>query len=159
MWQKVMLPMLIWRWTLPTRHLKHGVMRFQPPVPDYCLSWQIWLRSILRNLAQILTLDNGKPLLYSRHECGAAAHILRHFAGFATKVEGRQVPVSGAPNGAFLNYTCVTLLACVGLIVPWNFPLTMVYLETCTCHGGRLYRHSKTCRANPTDCSAFDAAF
>lgn len=76
-------------------------------------------------LAQIITLDNGKPLLYARHECQGAINILRYFAGFATKVEGRTVPVSAAPTGNFLNYTLRDPVGVCGLIVPWNFPLTM----------------------------------
>lgn len=75
--------------------------------------------------AQIITLDNGKPLLYSRHECQGAVNILRYFAGFATKVEGRTAPVSAAPAGSFLNYTLRDPVGVCGFIVPWNFPLTM----------------------------------
>lgn len=102
-----------WRYEIPATHAK--------------LLYQLadLVEKHTEELAQILTLDNGKPLLYSRHECGGAAHILRYFAGFATKVEGRQVPVSGAPQGTFLNYTLRDPVGVCGLIVPWNFPLTM----------------------------------
>ncbi|MCH4243365.1 aldehyde dehydrogenase family protein [Acinetobacter gerneri] len=76
-------------------------------------------------LAQIITLENGKPLLYSRRECLGAINLLRYFAGFATKIEGRTVPVSTAPTANFLNYTLRDPVGVCALIVPWNFPLTM----------------------------------
>lgn len=83
------------------------------------------IESKSEELAQIITLDNGKPLLYARHECAGAIGILRYFAGFASKIEGRTAPVSSAPVGSFLNYTLRDPVGVCGFIVPWNFPLTM----------------------------------
>jgi len=74
-------------------------------------------------LAQIESLDNGKPVGLARHVDvrGAAAH-LRYFAGWPTKIEGGVLPVS-APN--MLCYTRHEPVGVCAQIVPWNFPLLM----------------------------------
>lgn len=74
-------------------------------------------------LAEIESLDNGKPVKLARHVdvAGTVAH-LRYFAGWPTKIEGAVLPVS-APN-----MHCYTRKEPVGVcaqIVPWNFPLLM----------------------------------
>lgn len=101
--------------------------RYESPITRAKLIYKLadLIEQKTEELAQIITLDNGKPLLYSRHECMAAVNILRYFAGFSTKVEGRTAPVSAAPGGSFLNYTLRDPVGVCGLIVPWNFPLTM----------------------------------
>src|SRR5579871_2295360 len=74
-------------------------------------------------LAQIESLDNGKPVNLARYVdvAGTIAH-LRYFAGWPTKIEGAVLPVT-APN-----IHCYTRREPVGVcaqIVPWNFPLLM----------------------------------
>ncbi len=74
-------------------------------------------------LAQIESLDNGKPVGLARYVDlnGTIAHI-RYFAGWPTKIEGAVLPVT-APN-----VHCYTRREPVGVcaqIVPWNFPLLM----------------------------------
>lgn len=103
------------------------IWRYEAPITRAKLLYKLadLIEQRTEELAQIITLDNGKPLLYSRHECAGAVNILRYFAGFATKIEGRTVPVSSAPTGSFLNYTLRDPVGVCGLIVPWNFPLTM----------------------------------
>ncbi|HEX3692710.1 MAG TPA: aldehyde dehydrogenase family protein [Solirubrobacteraceae bacterium] len=76
-----------------------------------------------QELAEIESLDNGKPVKLARFVdvAGTIAH-LRYFAGWATKVEGGVLPVT-APN--MLCYTRREPVGVCGLIVPWNFPLLM----------------------------------
>jgi len=74
-------------------------------------------------LAQIESLDNGKPVTLAQHVdvAGAVAH-LRYFAGWPTKIEGGVLPVS-VPN-----MHCYTRREPVGVcaqVIPWNFPLLM----------------------------------
>jgi phenylacetaldehyde dehydrogenase len=79
-------------------------------------------------LAQLESLDNGKPLAVARGaDVPLAADNIRYFAGWATKVEGETIPVSVpfAPGARFLNYTLREPIGVVGQIVPWNFPLLM----------------------------------
>ncbi len=74
-------------------------------------------------LAELETLDNGKPLRVSRR--GDLPYVSKHFryyAGWASKLEGSTVPVS-IPN--HFVYTLREPVGVVGLIIPWNFPLLM----------------------------------
>ena len=74
-------------------------------------------------LAQLETLDNGKPIKYSRaSDVPLTADHFRYFAGWATKLEGDTIPVS-IPN--MFTYTLREPMGVVGQIIPWNFPLQM----------------------------------
>ncbi len=74
-------------------------------------------------LALLETLDNGKPIRYSRTiDVPQATDHFRYFAGWASKLEGNTIPVS-IPN--MLTYTLREPLGVVGQIIPWNFPLQM----------------------------------
>src|SRR5271170_1941594 len=76
-------------------------------------------------LAQLETLDNGKPLLFSRIvDVPSAAAAFRYMAGWATKIEGTTIPIS-SPQGKFFAYTLREPVGVVGQIIPWNFPLIM----------------------------------
>ncbi|KNE22075.1 aldehyde dehydrogenase family protein [Virgibacillus pantothenticus] len=73
-------------------------------------------------LAQLETLDNGKPYQIALEDdiAGTVEHF-RYYAGWATKVLGQTVPIS--PD--YLNYTVHEPVGVVGQIIPWNFPLSM----------------------------------
>ncbi len=74
-------------------------------------------------LAELETLDNGKPLKTSaRVDVPQAVRHFRYYAGWASKIEGSTIPVS-FPNQ--LVYTVREPMGVVGLIIPWNFPLLM----------------------------------
>jgi len=76
-------------------------------------------------LAQLITLENGKPIGNARGEAASAANIIRYFAGWPSKIEGSTLPVSPASGNPMLNYTLREPVGVCALIVPWNFPLTM----------------------------------
>jgi acyl-CoA reductase-like NAD-dependent aldehyde dehydrogenase len=72
-------------------------------------------------LAEIETLDNGKPYRESRRgDIPLAANHFRYFAGLAPTIGGRTVPVSAR---SMFNYTLREPVGVVAAIVPWNFPL------------------------------------
>lgn len=48
---------------------------------------------------------------------------LRYFAGWADKLEGRQIPTAGFMGRPTLNYTVREAVGVAALIVPWNAPL------------------------------------
>lgn len=74
-------------------------------------------------LAMLETLDNGKPIRYSKaSDVPLTADHFRYFAGWATKIEGETIPVS-IPN--MMTYTLREPLGVVGQIIPWNFPMQM----------------------------------
>lgn len=73
-------------------------------------------------LAELETLDNGKPIFESRYvDMPMVVDVLRYYAGLATKIHGETVNTFEA---AF-TYTLREPLGVVGLIVPWNFPLLL----------------------------------
>src|SRR5688572_4005491 len=77
-----------------------------------------------QELAELESLDNGKPLAYALGVDVAltVAHF-RYFAGWPTKVEGEVIPVGGG-DGMFV-YTRKEPVGVCGQIIPWNFPLMM----------------------------------
>ncbi|PKR82636.1 aldehyde dehydrogenase family protein [Heyndrickxia camelliae] len=73
-------------------------------------------------LAQLETLDNGKPISEtSNADIPLAIEHMRYYAGWSTKITGQTIPVSGP----FFNYTRHEAVGVVGQIIPWNFPLLM----------------------------------
>lgn len=74
------------------------------------------------HIAELETLDNGKPISEARLDVDASVNHFRYYAGWTTKIEGATIPVS-VPNQ--LVYTKREPLGVIGLITPWNFPLSM----------------------------------
>ena len=73
-------------------------------------------------LAQLETLDNGKPIAETTNaDVPLAIDHMRYYAGWSTKIVGQTIPVSGN----FFNYTRHEAVGVVGQIIPWNFPLLM----------------------------------
>jgi acyl-CoA reductase-like NAD-dependent aldehyde dehydrogenase len=72
-------------------------------------------------LAQLETLDNGKPVRESKIDIRGVAEHFRYHAGWCSKLQGATIPVS--LPGTYLNYTVREPVGVVGAIVPWNFPL------------------------------------
>lgn len=79
-------------------------------------------------LAQLETLDNGKPLAVAKvADVALAADMFRYMAGWATKIEGNTISlnVPYSPGSEFHAYTLKEPIGVVGQIIPWNFPLLM----------------------------------
>jgi len=73
-------------------------------------------------LAQLETLDNGKPITESRYvDVAQTAETYRYYAGWATKLEGETINA----NSNFFTYTLREPVGVVGQIIPWNFPMLM----------------------------------
>lgn len=73
-------------------------------------------------LAQLETLDNGKPIRETMHaDIPLSIEHFRYYAGWATKIVGQTIPV----QGNYFNYTRHEPVGVVGSIIPWNFPLMM----------------------------------
>jgi len=74
-------------------------------------------------LAQIETLDNGKPINESRYvDVPQTVETFRYYAGWATKLEGETINA----NTNFFTYTLREPVGVVGQIIPWNFPMLML---------------------------------
>lgn len=88
------------------------------------LMWRIadLVEKNIDELAEIETLDNGKPISESRNiDMPMVVDVLRYFAGLATKIQGETVNTF---ETAF-TYTLREPVGVVGLIIPWNFPLLL----------------------------------
>ncbi|MGA7841038.1 MAG: aldehyde dehydrogenase family protein [Candidatus Acidiferrales bacterium] len=84
------------------------------------------LQKHLEEFAQLESLDNGKPLKIARvADLPLSIDHFRYYAGWATKIEGHTVPMSGWKQGMFHAYTMREPVGVVGQIIPWNFPLLM----------------------------------
>jgi aldehyde dehydrogenase (NAD+) len=76
----------------------------------------------LDELSALESLDNGKPLKDARTgDLPGAIACYRYYAGWADKIEGKTIPVSGN----YFTYTRHEPVGVVGQIIPWNFPLMM----------------------------------
>jgi aldehyde dehydrogenase (NAD+) len=73
-------------------------------------------------IAEIETLDNGKPIFESRYvDLPTVCEVFRYYAGWATKIHGETI--NSRPNA--FTYTLREPLGVVAAIVPWNFPLLL----------------------------------
>ena len=74
-------------------------------------------------LAALETLDNGKPIRDSLTiDLPYTVETFRYFAGYADKMYGQTIPVSGN----YFTYTRREPVGVAGQIIPWNFPMLMV---------------------------------
>jgi phenylacetaldehyde dehydrogenase len=97
-----------------------------PPARRAELLWELGTRisELADELAQLETLDNGKPLGEAHAvDIPLCSSLFRYYAGWATKIEGQTIPL--AAGGEFHTYTRREAVGVVAAIIPWNFPLLM----------------------------------
>src|SRR5438552_4497679 len=81
------------------------------------------IESRIDELAELETLDNGKPISESRHgDLPLLIDCFRYYAGWADKIHGQTIPV----RGNYFTYTRREPVGVAGQIIPWNFPMMMV---------------------------------
>ncbi len=86
------------------------------------MKWADLIDEKQQAMAQLEVLDTGKPIVEALgYDIPSAAAIIRYFAGWADKLEGRTIPVSGP----YFTHTRREPVGVCGLIIPWNFPLAM----------------------------------
>lgn len=72
-------------------------------------------------MASLETLDNGKPYNNAVGDFRFSIKVIRYYAGWADKNQGKTIPVDG-------DYFCYTRHEPVGIcgqIIPWNYPFLM----------------------------------
>ncbi|MET3769449.1 acyl-CoA reductase-like NAD-dependent aldehyde dehydrogenase [Marisediminicola sp. UYEF4] len=72
------------------------------------------------NLAALEVTNSGHPIGQARWEAGHVRDVLNYYAAAPERMLGQQIPVAGGINVTFLEPVGV-----VGIIVPWNFPMTI----------------------------------
>jgi acyl-CoA reductase-like NAD-dependent aldehyde dehydrogenase len=78
------------------------------------------LAAAREELATLEARNAGKPIADARGEMDMVAATFRYYAGAPERLLGDTIPVSGGQA-----FTVREPLGVVGLIVPWNFPLTI----------------------------------
>ncbi len=80
------------------------------------------IESQIDELAELETLDNGKPIRESRNaDLPLVIDCFRYYAGWADKIHGQTIPI----RGRHFCYTRREPVGVAGQIIPWNFPLLM----------------------------------
>jgi acyl-CoA reductase-like NAD-dependent aldehyde dehydrogenase len=72
------------------------------------------------DLATLEARNAGKPISDARGEMAMVVETFRFYAGAPERLTGKTIPVSGG-----IDMTFREPLGVVGLITPWNFPLTI----------------------------------
>ena len=73
-----------------------------------------------RDLATLESRNAGKPIADARGEMAMVVQTFRYYAAGPERLLGQTIPVAGGVDMTFREP-----LGVVGLIVPWNFPLTI----------------------------------
>ena len=74
----------------------------------------------LENLATTEMRNSGHPITQARWEAGHVRDVLNYYAAAPERLFGRQIPVAGG-----LDVTFHEPIGVVGVITPWNFPMTI----------------------------------
>jgi acyl-CoA reductase-like NAD-dependent aldehyde dehydrogenase len=78
------------------------------------------LEDRVEELATLEARNVGKPIADARAELGMVVETFRYYAAAPERLTGKTIPVAGGVDMTFREP-----LGVVGLIVPWNFPLTI----------------------------------
>lgn len=76
--------------------------------------------SAIEELAQLEVRNSGHPIGSARWEAGHVRDVLTYYAGAPERLIGAQIPVAGG-----IDVTFHEPLGVIGVIVPWNFPMTI----------------------------------
>jgi acyl-CoA reductase-like NAD-dependent aldehyde dehydrogenase len=74
----------------------------------------------VEELAVIEVRNSGHPISQARWEAGHVRDVLAYYSAAPERLFGRQIPVAGG-----LDVTFQEPLGVVGVITPWNFPMTI----------------------------------
>ena len=74
----------------------------------------------IEELANLEVRNSGHPIGQARWEAGHVRDVLNYYAAAPERMIGRQIPVAGG-----LDVTFLEPIGVVGIIVPWNFPMTI----------------------------------
>ena len=76
-------------------------------------------------LANLESLDNGKPFENAKGDMYFCTMLLRYYAGYADKAHGRTIPTE--PN--MFSYVRKEPIGVCGQIIPWNYPALMTVFK------------------------------
>lgn len=76
--------------------------------------------SAVEELARLETANSGHPITQARAEAAQVRDVLDYYAGVPERLIGQQIPVTDG-----MNITFHEPIGVIGVITPWNFPLTI----------------------------------
>ena len=74
----------------------------------------------IENLAQLEVRNSGHPISQARWEANHVRNVLDYYSAAPERMLGKQIPVPGG-----IDVTFNEPLGVVGIITPWNFPMTI----------------------------------
>lgn len=74
----------------------------------------------LETLAQLEVRNSGHPIGQARWEANHVRNVLEYYSASPERLLGKQIPVAGG-----IDITFNEPLGVVGIITPWNFPMTI----------------------------------
>jgi acyl-CoA reductase-like NAD-dependent aldehyde dehydrogenase len=74
----------------------------------------------VENLAQLEVRNSGHPIGQARWEANHVRNVLEYYSASPERLLGKQIPVAGG-----IDITFNEPLGVVGIITPWNFPMTI----------------------------------
>src|SRR5581483_2507192 len=74
----------------------------------------------IAELAALEVANSGHPISSAEWEAGHVRDVLQYYAASPERLSGKQIPVADGLNGTFHEPVGV-----VGVITPWNFPMTI----------------------------------
>ncbi len=80
-----------------------------------------YLLDHIDEIAQVLTLEQGKPLWEARIEIEGAARYFEYYGNQAETVEGRSIPL----GKGYFDFTTYEPFGVSAQIIPWNYPIEM----------------------------------
>lgn len=84
------------------------------------------IREAKEEMAELETLDCGKPLSQARADVEAAARYFEYYAGVADKILGETIPV----EPGILDYTIREPVGVTAHVIPWNYPIQIASRST-----------------------------
>ncbi|XP_046432159.1 aldehyde dehydrogenase 1A1-like [Neodiprion fabricii] len=79
----------------------------------------------VNELANLESIENGKPFPTAYQFTAMTAHFVRYYAGWTDKIHGTTIPV----DGNSFTLTRKEPVGVVGQIIPWNYPILMFGLK------------------------------
>ncbi|GAB3344996.1 NAD-dependent succinate-semialdehyde dehydrogenase [Chromohalobacter beijerinckii] len=96
------------------------------PAKERASLLRAWFERVMTHreaLAQLMTLEQGKPLTESRGEVAYGASFIEYYAEEAKRIAGETLPGHGADKRILVMREPIGVVAA---ITPWNFPLAMI---------------------------------
>jgi acyl-CoA reductase-like NAD-dependent aldehyde dehydrogenase len=110
------------------------------------------MRARTDELARVMTLEGGKPLVENSDEVGWTASAFDYYAEMGRNFAGRVIPSIESTQLALVVKEPIGAWGC---IVPWNYPLLLLAwkLAPAIAAGNTWWRSRQSSRRSPRSCS------